>query len=623
MEDQGKRLMLAVGIAFGIMLLWTTLFPPEKPKKEEPKKEVAALAEKDASSASARNRGDEPSAETTPAEAVGSEAPVAAVAAAPVAAPPRGEEKFYEFEFETIRARFSSYGAALTSYELLLPRLANLKTKKPKNLVRVNDAAYRNLRVWFENSTYNIPRDAEWLGEKLSDTELRFTWESSDIKVVKDITFHPDQYMMVMDVSLELVGAQAAKQSLAVSLYSRQNPNTGGAGMFERVERLWKSACYVDGEIKKKSTKSLAKNGEKKRSGEIFWGGFDHAYFLAATSFKDVAGRRIDCNAYPLEDIEGGMGVDMVQDAIDLKFGEPGLRSRLAVYLGPKYRDALETASKTADIETKFEESVDLGFLGIIAGPLLSLLNFFQSFVINWGIAIFLLTLVVKGLTLPWTHKSMKSMKAMSRLKPQLEKIKEKYKDDRARQNVETMNLFKSHKVNPMSGCLPMLLQMPIWFALYRALTVAGELYQAPFIPGWIDDLTLPDPYHVMPVLLTGMMFLQTRLTPSTGSGAQQKMLMYGMPIMFGVFSFFFPAGLTLYIFTNTCFTALHHLYMHKQEPAEVAAHAAKSAIIEAASEEKDAKEAKGESKVAGSGPSRSPNKSKKKSGQGKKKRKR
>ncbi|MCP4445879.1 MAG: membrane protein insertase YidC [Myxococcales bacterium] len=621
MEDQGKRLMLAVGIAFGIMLLWTTLFPPEKPPKKIPEKEVAEQVEGKQTAASARSRGDAQRGSASSGSATTGEVPVEAT---PVKTLPRGEEQIFEFESGTVRARFSSYGGALTSYELMVPRLRNHKTNTPENLVRVDDEAYRNLRVWFEDSTFNIPRDAEWLGEKRSDTEMRFTWESSDFRVVKDITLHPKQYLIVMDVSFELVNASEAKQALAISLYSQQDPKAGEAGMFDRVERLWKSACFVDGEVKKKSTKSLAKKGEKKRSGEIYWGGFDHAYFLVASSFKDVEGRRTDCNAYPLEDVVGGMGIDMVQDSVNLKGGEPGIRSRVAIYIGPKYRGALGAASKTADVETKFEESVDLGFLGILSGPLLSLLNFFQGFVVNWGIAIFLLTLVVKGLTLPWTHKSMKSMKAMSRLKPQLEKIKEKYKDDRARQNTETMNLFKAHKVNPMSGCLPMLLQMPIWFALYRSLTVAGELYQAPFIAGWIDDLTLPDPYYVMPVLLTGMMFLQTRLTPSTGSGAQQKMLMYGMPIMFGVFSFFFPAGLTLYIFTNTCFTALHHLYMHKQEPAAVAAHAEKSAIIEAASEEKDAaSEDKTKSGKSGAGKSQCKSKSKKKSGQGKKKRKR
>jgi YidC/Oxa1 family membrane protein insertase len=206
----------------------------------------------------------------------------------------------------------------------------------------------------------------------------------------------------------------------------------------------------------------------------------------------------------------------------------------------------------------------------------------------------------------------------MAKLKPQLEKIKEKHKDDRAKQNQETMNLFKTHKVNPMSGCLPMVLQMPIWFALYRSLTVSGQLYQAPFISGWIDDLTLPDPYHIMPVLLTGMMFLQTRMTPSTGSGAQQKMLMYGMPIMFGVFSFFFPSGLTLYIFTNTCFTAAHHLYMHKTDPNPVikvsASESATNKVIDIEetpdeSDEEDSKAAQ---------PKNTPKSKKKSSGKGK-----
>src|SRR5690606_34189641 len=144
---------------------------------------------------------------------------------------------------------------------------------------------------------------------------------------------------------------------------------------------------------------------------------------------------RIDCNAYPLDGVAGGMGVDLVQPAYELKNGEPGLHAKLAFYLGPKYRDTLAEADEVAGMKTNFEEAVDLGFLGFIAGPLLSLLNFFQNFVVNWGIAILLLTFVVKAVTLPWTHKSMKSMKAMSKLKPQLEKIKEKYKDDRAKQN--------------------------------------------------------------------------------------------------------------------------------------------------------------------------------------------
>ena len=532
---------------------------------------------------------------------------------------PRGEEKFYTFEFEGLRVKFSSYGAAISSWELLSERMIDHsgKTPKPENLIRVDNDKYDFLRVWFEDSTYDIPQGAEWLGEKKSDTEIRFTWESKDIRVVKDITLYPEDYLAVMKVSVDLVGAKEAKQALAVSFYSEQDPNVESGGMFDRVSREWKATCYYDEELHTKSSKSLAKKGEKKRTGAIRWGGFDHAYFLAAGAIEGGKDARIECNSYPLEGVVGGMGIDLIQDRVELKSGDPGLRSTMALYLGPKYMESLRATKTITEIDSKFEESVDLGFLGIIAGPLLGLLNFFQSFVINWGLAILLLTLVVKGLTLPWTHKSMKSMKAMAKLKPQLEKIKEKYKDDRARQNVETMNLFKTHKVNPMSGCLPMLLQMPIWFALYRALTVSGQLYQAPFIPGWIDDLTLPDPFYIMPVLLTGMMFLQTRMTPSTGSGAQQKMLMYGMPIMFGAFSFVFPSGLTLYIFTNTCFTAAHHLYMHKTDPNPVVAAAADAAIdVESSEPASDSDETADKPKKSASSKKK---KSSKGSGKGKK----
>jgi len=121
--------------------------------------------------------------------------------------------------------------------------------------------------------------------------------------------------------------------------------------------------------------------------------------------------------------------------------------------------------------------------------------------------------------------------------------LQEKYKDDKQRQQVETMALYKTHGVNPIAGCLPILLQMPIWLALYRMLSSAGELYQQPFIGGWIDDLTSTDPFYILPFILVITMFAQARLTPATGDSMQQKMMQYGMPLMFGVMSFFFPAG--------------------------------------------------------------------------------
>ncbi len=607
MEDQGKRLMLAVGIAFAIMMVWSVVFPTDTPDPDEEKAKAA---------------------EVQKAKAVAEAKPAAPAPIAEAVKQARGVEQMFDMEFENIKLRFSSYGAALKSYQLLGKRLEDRTRHQPEELVRVQKPEYEFMRVWFSDSTYDIPRGSEWKGEKRSDSEIQFTYEDSNIRVVKKIVVHPKDFLMMVNVSLELTGAQSAKQSMAISLFGQEDPDIESGGMFNRVNREWLSACYYDEEIHTKGSKSLAKKGEKLRTGQVNWGGFDHAYFLTAVAPKDGGNQRIDCNAYPIDGVVGGMQVDLIVPSVDLKSGQPGLKQSMAFYMGPKYRGSLQNADEISGFETQFNESVDLGFLAIIAGPLLSMLNFFQGFVINWGLAILLLTIVVKGITLPWTHKSMKSMKAMARLKPELEKIKEKYKEDKARQNVETMALFKANKVNPMSGCLPMLLQMPIWFALYRSLTVAGELYQAPFIAGWIDDLTLPDPYHIMPILLTGMMFLQTTLTPSTGTGAQQKMLMYGMPIMFGVFSFFFPAGLTLYIFTNTCFTALHHLYMRKTEDKMPAVVAPSDEVIDVKSSEvsktpKKKTEGGQSASKSSAGPKKpkSPQrKSGKKSGKGKKK---
>jgi YidC/Oxa1 family membrane protein insertase len=240
----------------------------------------------------------------------------------------------------------------------------------------------------------------------------------------------------------------------------------------------------------------------------------------------------------------------------------------VTAYLGPKYLDALESVAAQIGRDPGFGAAIDLGWFGFLARPLLWLLQFFYSVVANWGLSIVLLTVVVKLATLYWTTKSMRSMKQMARLKPKIEALQKKYGDDKQRQQVEMMNLYKANGVNPLAGCLPMLLQMPIWFALYQMLMTAGELYRAPLIPGWIHDLTATDPFYILPIVLVGMMFLQAKLSPTTADSAQQKIMMYGLPLSFGFFSFFLPSGLTLYILTNTALTLLHQLWMNRTDPA-------------------------------------------------------
>lgn len=225
---------------------------------------------------------------------------------------------------------------------------------------------------------------------------------------------------------------------------------------------------------------------------------------------------------------------------------------------------------------------------------MLSLLQFFHGMVGNWGIAIILLTILVKLATLYWLTKSMRSMKSMAVLAPKMKALKEKYKDDSAKLQLETMALYKENGVNPVAGCLPMFLQMPVWIALYRMLSSASELYLQPFVGGWINDLTARDPYYVLPIALTVTMFLQSRLQPAAVDNAQQKMMMYGMPLMFGAMGLFFPSGLTLYMFTNTVLGALHSVYMNKFDKPSLAM-AAKLKEAEKAAEDKTRKAAASE----------------------------
>jgi YidC/Oxa1 family membrane protein insertase len=384
-----------------------------------------------------------------------------------------------------------------------------------------------------------------------------------------------------------------AKETPVVTLYSFQDPKGGKKGKgWTRMPREWKSACNVDDDLSTWSAKSVAERDRSER-GELTWAGFIHSYFLAAAAPRGASELSLDCHAHKAGSVDGGMAVDLGWPPKDLSENNT-LRgqAQLVAYLGPKYLDKLESIAGVVQFNPKFDKAVDLGIWGFIAGPLLWILRHLYALVGSWGIAIILLTLLVKAATLYWTHKSMKSMRAMAKLRPKLDEIRKKHENDKQKQQVETMNLFKAHGVNPLAGCLPILLQMPIWFALYRSLSVAAELYQAKFM--WFDDLTAPDPYYVLPVFMTVTMLLQSKLTPQTATGMQQKILSYGMPLMFGGFSLFFPAGLTLYISTNTVLTLLHHLYMRRDEifaKKGAAAEVPKAVVVEATSEPAPAKD--------------------------------
>ncbi len=228
------------------------------------------------------------------------------------------------------------------------------------------------------------------------------------------------------------------------------------------------------------------------------------------------------------------------------------------VYFGPKELGLLRS------VDPALDHVVDFGWFTVFAYPILKVLKWIYEFIHNYGFAIILLTILLKIVTFPLTYKSMKSMKEMAKIQPQLQRLREKYKDDREALNREMMQLMRSHGYNPMAGCLPMLIQMPVFFALYRVLYGSIELYHAPFAL-WIHDLAAKDPYYVTPVLLSITMFLQQRLTPNTATDPAQKRMMQMMPLIFGAFMISLPSGLTIYMLTNALASIVQQLFLNKK----------------------------------------------------------
>ncbi|GEM_PF-3526674 len=250
------------------------------------------------------------------------------------------------------------------------------------------------------------------------------------------------------------------------------------------------------------------------------------------------------------------------------------VHSRL--FAGPK---RLELLSSTGE---QLEEAIDFGWFGAIARPLLWILKQAQGLTGSWPLAILILTVMIKGLLWPITGKSLKSMKKMQMLKPELDRIKTKLEEEARRAgeerpdpnklNQETFALYKRHGVNPLGGCLPMFIQMPVYISLYRTIYASVELYNQPLFL-WIDDLTKMDPYFALPLLLGAAMFVQTRLTPQTsGDETQRKVMMWVMPIMFTVMMAWLPSGLTLYILVNTVLSSVQTVLLHRKEEFAAAA---------------------------------------------------
>jgi YidC/Oxa1 family membrane protein insertase len=292
----------------------------------------------------------------------------------------------------------------------------------------------------------------------------------------------------------------------------------------------------------------------KESASGVKWMGLDTRYFVLAAvpteASKDPGAQVAQDNSRGAAAVRGSL--------VFPTNGAKEITVSARVFFGPKDMESLRA------VDPVLTDTIDFGWTSFLAIPLLQALKWLYTFVHNYGLAIIILTFLIKMALLPLTYKSMKSMSKIAKLQPQLNALREKYKDDREKLNVEMMNFMKTNGYNPVGGCLPILIQMPIFFALYRVLFNSMELYQAPF-GLWIHDLSSPDPLFITPVLLCGLMFLQQKLSPTTATDPTQQKMMQIMPVIFGVFMLMLPAGLNVYMVVNSATSIAQQLFLNKK----------------------------------------------------------
>ncbi len=370
---------------------------------------------------------------------------------------------------------------------------------------------------------------------------LTFTGLVDGIRVRREFTFDAATYLISETVRLDGVD-----QARSVRLGFKAGSNSISAASNYDVTRV---AWLDKGSIEKDSDNKKLTNEGLQAQGTLEWGGVMNNYFMAV-----VAPENPDNIILKARIQDSFWGVLMEQSDITVR---PGAETAVKAswWYGAKERSLLENAP------SQLAEAVDLGWFTIIAKPLLHLLVFFHSFVGNWGVAIILLTLLIRVLFFPLSQKSYRSMEKMKKLQPQMQKLKEKYGNDREAMNREVMQLYKAYGANPASGCLPILVQLPVFFGLYQALLNSLELRHAAFIPYlpftdiiWLADLSARDPLYISPILMGATMFLQQKMSPPVGEPIQQK-IMLAMPVVFTVMFVNFPSGLVVYWFFNNLFS--------------------------------------------------------------------
>ncbi len=542
-----KRLIIAIGISFGIFILWSLFFAPTPPKP------------------SSDRAGDSVEIES------GTNLPPVASPSMPQPAPPPAAQETEQPARQIVvqtplyRMTLSEKGAAVTSMVLKEYREALSEDSPSKELIpaSLTDGTVltqlSGLGAGTELAVFTADREGDRIDVGSEKADLRFRYRTeTGIVIEKTYTFDPGSYLVDLKVTVYNQGQFDYQGKLGVGL-------NNAAG--EKASRLgFEGPCgLVNNSLEQVTVKDIKKKNQI--AGEIQWVAIEGRYFMSSIiSREPVKGTMVlahDGNTLKNQFvIETNSIAPQQSQSFDY-----------ILFLGPKSWSLLKTYGFSID------RAINFGWFDILAKPCLWFMNFIYRVIPNYGIAIIILTLVTRAMFWPLATKSYKSMGQMRRVQPLMQEIRERYKDDKARMNQEMMTLYRTYKINPMSGCLPMLIQLPVFFALYRMLYSAIELRHAPFF-GWINDLSAPDrlfhfdfsipfmepPYGipVLTIVMGASMLLQQKMSPAPGDPAQAKMMML-MPIVFTFIFINFSSGLVLYWFVSNIFSIAQQYYTQKQ----------------------------------------------------------
>ncbi len=462
-------------------------------------------------------------------------------------------------ESDLLRAELSSRGGVIKSWELKRYRTQVADGDQPVQLVykaaqfpgplalRVADAAVSKELL---EGLYQVEQDTIRLdaAHPTGRVTLRYRNEKDAVLIEKQLTFHHDSYLV--DVA---VVAQGITGAVDVSLGTNFGITEWGEGFIGLIG----PASMVDEKIEKDTP-----SAENERSGPVQWAALQDKYFMSVLIPQQGTAVLVKKELDKVVSTQ----VRSVQPS-------GGAALALRLYAGPKEFDTLR------GFNIGLEDTIDFGWfiygswglVKMVAKPLFSVMRTINGVTHNYGLTIILLTVGLKLMFAPLQYKSYKSMKDMQVIQPKVQALQEKYKDDRDRLNKELIKLYRDHKVNPVGGCLPMLLQMPVFVALFNVLYMTIDLRQAPFFL-WVKDLSVPDPYYVLPIIMGATMVIQQKITPTTMDPTQAKVMLI-LPVMLTFLFLTFPAGLVLYWLTNNTLTILQQVVtdrflFKKPEPA-------------------------------------------------------